>query len=125
MYPKTKMILKRTGLSTMIVMSVLVIPQTVLGLRCDHRVISVGDTDERVLRFCGPPDYQEQHRIGTRIGSYRYPTSRRDTSRSYGEVRGYAGIERWTYDFGANRLVHHLDFMNGRLTDIRTEYQGG
>lgn len=66
------------------------------SLRCGSYLVSVGDSFETVRARCGPP-------------SSRYDTA--------------AGII-WIYNFGPNRFLEQLRFLNGRLADINSHGYG-
>lgn len=77
------------------------------ALRCSGKIIETGDRKFDVQRKCGPPSYTDAW-SGT---SYRgFPHA--------GEV------EEWYYNFGPYRLVHILEFRNGRLNRIDTAGYG-
>lgn len=67
--------------------------------RCDHSVISRGQTFYEVEERCGAPVAQY-----SRV-DFRYP--------------GYlVHIDEWVYDYGRNRFRRQLTFENGRLRRI-------
>jgi hypothetical protein len=73
------------------------------SLRCDGRLVQVGDRQYDVLRLCGEPGYRTPLYF----------------------LGGYAPVwvpqvEEWQYNFGPHRLIRVLRFQDGRLTQIRT-----
>ena len=86
------------------------------ALRCNSRVIDVGDTKGKVLYNCGEPESIETWEElipWTHYKTYRY----RDGATGYAEgVR--VAIERWTYNFGPHRFIRYMQFENGILKKI-------
>ena len=105
------------------------------ALRCGPRLISKGAYKPEVIHKCGEPDFVEEfllyetvflhprtHR--RRIHSHRVPV--------YGTHGGYeipAGhtllttpirVEEWTYNFGRNRFMQRLRFIQGKLHEIES-----
>jgi len=102
----------------------LAFPATFAGagdsLRCQGRLVHIGDTPDEVRELCGPP--------GAISSEERYPDawiSKYDYD-SYGRPRlpylieGPVHYEKWTYDFGRNRLPYYLHFENGKLIRIES-----
>lgn len=89
------------------------------ALRCNHRVVNVGDYDFEVARRCGEPDY-----VHSRI-AYPY---RLVSLRALRPVIDYLPypivVDEWVYNFGTHRLLYLLEFENGRLVHIRTRRRG-
>ncbi|QKT03714.1 DUF2845 domain-containing protein [Ectothiorhodospiraceae bacterium 2226] len=72
------------------------------GLRCDGRLVQLGDRQYDVLSLCGEPDYQTP---------------------LYASAHPYLlvpQVEEWQYNFGPHRFIRILRFQDGRLTQIRT-----
>lgn len=95
------------------------------GLQCSGRIVSLGDTLYQVRSVCGEPD-DAQHRIETRTvrhrvrvacGRERDPNAQCDTTveRSTDVV-----VDDWTYDFGRERFIRFLTFVDGRLARVQT-----
>jgi hypothetical protein len=90
------------------------------SLRCQGRLVEIGDTPDEVRALCGPPDKisSEERYPDTWISRYDYD--------QYGRPRlpylteGPIHYEKWTYDFGSNRLPYYLHFENGKLTRIES-----
>jgi hypothetical protein len=90
------------------------------ALRCEHQLVSWGDTPEEVLFKCGPPTVQ-QHRDETIeifepvfVEGKKILVARRLT----------IPVEVWTYNFGPHALIYVLTFRNDRVVDIRTRDYG-
>jgi hypothetical protein len=95
------------------------------GIRCGTSVVTEGDTAIEVLYSCGDPQFVEsweEERI--KRDFYPYSSSydnlywNRNAYRQPFLVKEHVVIERWTYFFGSNRLIHYLLFENGVLTEI-------
>jgi hypothetical protein len=95
------------------------------GLSCNGRIVSLGDTLYQVRSLCGEPD-DAQHRIETRTVRHRVrvacqrqrdPNAQCDTTveRSTDVV-----VDDWTYDFGRQRFIRFLTFIDGRLASVQT-----
>lgn len=92
-----------------------------LGLRCGTRLITGGDSIERVLNECGEPslvDSWEEERI------HRYPRHFRDDDNDYQDygpihrVIVRVTVEEWTYNHGPHRFIDRVRFENGRVRKI-------
>jgi hypothetical protein len=103
-----------------------------LALRCKGRIVSEGDPQAKVLRFCGAPTSTQQSLI-YRSGIPRVPvTSGLSTATGdseFGAVREELLIherslvevlvEEWTYNLGPHKLMRIVRFENGLVTDVR------
>ena len=94
-------------------------------LRCSNRLVSIGATPAEVTDKCGEPAHVEQWEEqidGFVTQWFIYKT------RSYQDlpqrIETPVRMERWTYDFGANRFIRYLTFQNGRLIKIDTGDKG-
>jgi hypothetical protein len=86
------------------------------GLRCGSRLVRNGETEDDVAGKCGDPD------------AVRTWTELRTESvweNGY-KVERSVPIEytEWKYDFGRDRLLRYLTFVQGRLTAVRTGEYG-
>ncbi len=92
------------------------------ALRCGTRIISVGDTKDKVEYACGEPntvDSWEEEQI--RHDPYYEPfwNGRRYEQRVYYRpVTVFVNVDRWTYNYGSTRFLQHLIFKNGVLKKI-------
>ena len=93
-------------------------------LRCQGRLVSIGDTPSVVRQKCGEPDrttsWEEGHNTAVaRIFDY-------ETERYQAPVKVQTPVQmqRWLYDFGPTRFVRHLVFENGKLIRIETGEKG-
>ncbi len=107
---------------------------TYSGMRCGNELISKGDSSARVHAHCGEPRSRSQRReartvrrsvaVPCRRGAAGERRSRRARCRVVDELTVEIVVEDWTYDFGAQRLVHTATFEDGRLREVRTEGYG-
>ena len=82
------------------------------SMRCGSRIVKDGDTIEKVLDVCGEPTSKErtwierapQYELGGQ--SYSYPGTE------------YVPVDLWTYDFGPNKLMQRVRFINGLADSI-------
>lgn len=92
------------------------------ALRCQGRIVSLGDTRYEVMAKCGPPSFVEERyeeRIGISEGRlYLYDPGEKRYLRPW--VVQQVLIEEWTYNFGPHSLMYILRFENGILDRIRT-----
>jgi hypothetical protein len=97
-------------------------PSDAWAMRCQGRVVSLGDTRYQVLAKCGPPSYVEERyedRLGIAGGRlYMYDPMEKRYSGPW--VVEQVIIEEWTYNFGPHSLMYYLRFENGVLDRIRT-----
>ena len=83
-----------------------------LALRCGTRLISEGDHQSKLLRYCGEP-YSVESRTAQRalvanVGNVLFPGIIEELQ-----------IEDWTYNFGPRKLMRIVRLENGVVTDIR------
>lgn len=92
-----------------------------LGLRCGTRLITPGDSIERVLNECGEPSLVnswEEERI------HRFPDRYYDDdvyNQTYGPVQRIivrVTVQEWTYNHGPHRFIDRVRFENGRVRKI-------
>lgn len=82
-------------------------------MRCGSRLISEGDSREKLFHECGPPtsieswDEEEYDYLGPRRGPMGY-----GARPSIVEV---VRVEVWTYNYGPNRFIDYVRIENGRI----------
>ena len=89
-------------------------------LRCQGRLVSIGDTQSEVREKCGEPDQLSQWEEGrntTVARIFDYETERYQAPE---RITTPIQMERWTYDFGPTRFIRHLYFENGKLIRMET-----
>ena len=85
------------------------------GLRCGSKLILEGDTRDKVQSLCGDPADVSTSNI------MRRPTYWRDGRViSFGNELVETRVETWTYNFGPNKLMRRLRFVDGILENIET-----
>jgi len=80
------------------------------ALRCGNKLVDIGDRKIEVLEKCGNPLFVENWQEEVIVYRSRVERQIRRISSNY--------IEEWTYNFGANRFIYFLRFINGRLNRI-------
>ena len=93
-------------------------------LRCQGRLVSIGDTKEEVLDKCGKPDKRDQleeDQNSTISQIYDYKTERYMAPKV---IKQPIQMERWTYNMGPNKFIRYLYFQNGELIKIETGERG-
>ena len=88
------------------------------SVRCGSKVITEGDTIERVREYCGEPT-ETQRTWTTRHPRFEYG----------GQEIPFEGsedvpVDLWTYDFGPNKLVRRIRFIAGKVDSIETREHG-
>ena len=83
------------------------------ALRCGSKVVSLGDTQYQVRQRCGEPDDVTRRWVTV----YQRVSPDR-------EVAVDVEVVEWLYDFGRNRLVTHLRFVDGVLEREWTDGYG-
>jgi hypothetical protein len=87
-------------------------PAVADSMRCGNRIVKDGDPIEKVLDVCGEPVKKErtwiqrppQYELGDRY--YSFP-GREDVP-----------VDLWTYDFGRNKLMRRVRFVDGLIVSI-------
>lgn len=82
------------------------------SMRCGSRIVKDGDTIEKVLNVCGDPVTRERTWI-QRAPQYELG----------GTYYSFPGTEEvpvdlWTYDFGSNKLMRRVRFVDGLVVSI-------
>ena len=85
------------------------------GMRCGSKLIMEGEVRERVVALCGEPVGVTQSSI-MRRSSYR----RNNRVVYFGDQLVETIVETWTYNFGPNKLMRRLRFVDGILENIDT-----
>lgn len=88
------------------------------SLRCQGRLVEIGDTPEEVQDTCGPPQHSQREEIHPDTWISRYYDYEHERYRAPYLIKGPIRREIWTYDFGSNRLPYYLHFENDRLIRI-------
>ncbi len=83
------------------------------ALRCDRKIVSIGDHAFDVRQHCGDPAARDSHVI------YPYEQDPNDPARRAPVLDLPIVIDEWLYDFGATRFKQLLRFQNGRLIEVR------
>ena len=105
----------------------LVVPSDALALRCGSKLVDIGDRKIEVFQECGKPTLIEKLKVeNTTLKAERNKKYLEDIItdlEEHQEVKTEI-IEEWTYNFGANRLIHFLTFKNGKLSQIKVGERG-
>jgi hypothetical protein len=90
------------------------------ALRCEHRLVSWGDSPAEVLFKCGSPTLQQQRDEAIEIFEPVFIEGKKILVAR----RVTIPVEVWTYNFGPHELIYVLTFRDDRVVDIRTRDQG-
>jgi hypothetical protein len=88
------------------------------SVRCGSRVITEGDSIERVRQYCGEPTET------TRTWITRQPRFEYGGQEIPFEGSEDVPVDLWTYDFGPNKLVRRIRFVAGKVDSIETRVHG-
>jgi hypothetical protein len=90
------------------------LPASADSMRCGSKLVTEGDSIERVLYYCGEPASKERYWIVRQpryyVGSNEYAFPGEED----------VPVDSWTYDFGSNKLMQRLRFVAGVLENIET-----
>ena len=86
------------------------------SFRCGSKLMSDGDSSDKVAALCGPPTSVERREI---LRPYYYYGGSIPIHTAY-EV----SVELWTYNLGPNKLMRRLRFEDGLLVDVETLSHG-
>ena len=85
------------------------------SFRCGTRLVSDGDSIDKVAALCGPPSDIQRHEILRRPVQW------------YGGRPYYMSyepqpvpVEYWIYNLGPSKLMRRLKFEDGLLVDVET-----
>lgn len=85
------------------------------GMRCGSRLIRDGNARAEVRAFCGEPADVQTRTI------LRRPTFTVGGRLFYsGEGLIEIPVETWTYNFGPNKLMRRVKFIDGVVEDVET-----
>jgi hypothetical protein len=94
------------------------LPAAADSMRCGSKLVSDGDSIEKVLHLCGEPASKERYWITRQpryyVGSNEYVFPGEED----------VPVDLWTYDFGPNKLMQRLRFVAGELKCIVTLQYG-
>lgn len=85
------------------------------GMRCDSKLVDEGDTMDEVRALCGEPTSVSRRDILRRPAFYR-----NGRHYAYGSDLVEIPVEYWTYNFGPNRLMRRIRFVDGLVEEIET-----
>lgn len=87
------------------------------AMSCQRRVVSRGDSQARVLQYCGNPATKTE-RVIQNSSSVLVPLA----SGGYAMQAQSVSVlqERWVYNFGPRRLMREVTFQDGIIVRIRT-----
>lgn len=87
-------------------------------MRCGSKLINEGDTQEKVLQYCGEPAEQKRTWI---VRKPRFEVGGQEYSFN-GEEE--VPVDLWTYDFGPNKLMRRVRMVAGKVDSIETLEHG-
>jgi len=89
------------------------------SFRCGTRLVSDGDSTDKVEALCGPPTTIQRHDILRRPIQWIHG---RPYYMSFDPVE--VPVEYWTYNLGPSKLMRRLRFEDGLLVDVETLSHG-
>jgi len=87
-------------------------------LRCGSKLISEGDSIEKVIQYCGEPTATK------RTWSTRQPRFEHGGQEIPFEGTEDVPVDLWTYDFGSSKLIRRIRFVAGKVESIETLEHG-
>lgn len=83
------------------------------GLRCGSKLVLMGDTRASVRNKCGEPtDITHSTRVKQPTFVFR--------GRLYHGEETAVDVENWTYNFGPNKFMRRVRFVDGIVEDVET-----
>jgi len=110
---------KSTAIVTMAIVALWAPGAGADSFRCGTRLVSDGDSTDKVEALCGPPSSIQHHEILRRPV---YWVRGRPYYSSYEPVP--VPVEYWTYNLGPHKLMRRLKFEDGLLVDVETLTHG-
>ena len=94
------------------------------SMRCENKLVKTGAAPYEVRATCGnPDDIQARTEMRTVRRAVTVPCATGYCS-SFVEDSVPVNVEEWTYDFGPQRFIQYLTFVEGRLFKIRSGRYG-
>ena len=123
---KNKISMKK--IKVILILLILFIPTIASALRCGSSLVLKGDRKVEVLKICGEPEFIEtwEEETVTHITG-EHDEIREDLIIGRESNIGKSNLvrlEEWTYNFGSNRFIQYLTFVNGRLKKIEDGPKG-
>jgi hypothetical protein len=85
------------------------------GMRCGSKLVMEGDSREKARRLCGEPAEIVRSEI------LRQPSYVRNGQVTYfGNQLVETHVETWTFNFGPNKLMRRVRFVDDRIESIET-----
>ncbi len=105
--------------TTLVLLFLFLLPsqQDSFALTCRNKWVETGDRKVEVLMKCGEPLLVEKYQ--ERAITYRDFLGRVIKGRET-----YTYVEEWTYNFGSNRFLYFLKFVNDRLFNMEEGTRG-
>lgn len=102
---------KRRLLATLLIPAALLCGGEAAAMRCGQKLITEGDHESKLLRYCGEPISVES-RVAPRIFV---------SDDGQGFIPGYpeyVQVQEWTYNFGPRKFMRQVRIENGFVTEI-------
>ena len=88
------------------------------SLRCDGRLVMIGDFQHEVVAKCGDPQHVESYKDFPNEWVSRHYDEDEERFKAPYLLRSPVKREVWTYQRSSNHLPYDLYFHKGRLTRI-------
>jgi Protein of unknown function (DUF2845) len=95
------------------------------AMRCQGRLVFLGDDATQVEKTCGPPDQITTWEEGPRGYMSEYYDYRHERYKAPRLLKSPVQMERWTYRFGSNQFTRYLYFRDDQLIRIETGEKSG
>jgi hypothetical protein len=103
---------------------VLFMPLPAQAFYCGTRVISEGDALGRVEALCGPPTSVRHYVAYESFHGFTHHPHHRIHHGPYYRFMTPVTVEEWRYNFGPQRFIQRVVFVNGAVKKIESEGYG-
>ena len=112
---------------TVVGLALLFCMDSAFALRCGTRLVSEGDHQLKIEKYCGEPaavTLRTVYRSGIPTSRHRHGRQHLSHANSSDELLIHnrslveVQIEEWTYNFGPRRLMRVIRFENGLVTNV-------
>ena len=103
------------------------LPMQAMAMRCGTHIITRGDTQAKVLRYCGEPTQARSRFITRGAGHSAFEVRRQQSDEQIKTGNRYHYylseeilVEEWVFNLGPNKLMREITFENGFVVKVET-----
>jgi hypothetical protein len=104
-----------------------IFPSQAMAMRCGTHIITRGDSQAKVLRYCGEPTQARSRFItrGARHSAFEVRRPQEGVQVRTGNRYDYyvseeVLVEEWVFNLGPNKLMREVTFENGYVVKVDT-----